>query len=136
VLTSSANPSIMRQTVTFTATVRAVGSAWGTPAGSVDFLDTTTNIDLGIVSPTAGSASLSTSALAVGAHEIQANYGGDPNFLPRSGSLTQNVNYDFSGFLPPLSPREAAAASDEEIALGVEGYVVKKGEWGGSWRRC
>jgi titin len=43
-LTSSANPSVFGQPVTFTATV---SSSFGTPTGSVDFVDTTTNTDLG-----------------------------------------------------------------------------------------
>jgi hypothetical protein len=101
-LTSSVNPSILGESVTFTASVQASGSVSATPGGSVDFVDTTTNTDLGTFSLSGGSASVSTSDLAVGAHVIQANYGGDPDFLPSTDSLTQNVDYNFSGFLPPL----------------------------------
>jgi hypothetical protein len=101
-VSSSANASILGQLVTFTATVQSAGSSSATPSGSVDFVDTTTNTDLGSVPLSGGSASKSTSALSVGAHVIQANYGGDASFLPSTGSLMQNVDYDFIGFLPPL----------------------------------
>src|SRR5207245_1440494 len=70
-LTSSANPSILNQTVTLTATVRANGSS-ATPTGSVDFFDVTTNSDLGSVALSGGKASLTTSALAPGNHAIVA----------------------------------------------------------------
>ncbi len=101
-LTSSAAASILNQAVTLTATVQANGSS-GTPTGSVDFFDTTTNTDLGHVSLSSGVAKLTTSALIAGNHLIVAKYSGDTNFLPSANSFTQSVQYHFSGFLPPLS---------------------------------
>ena len=47
-LTSSANPSVFGQSVTFTATVAAVSPGSGTPTGTVNFLDGTTTIGTGI----------------------------------------------------------------------------------------
>ncbi len=73
----------------FTATVRANGS--GTPTGSVDFVDTTNNADLGTVALSGGVATLTTSALGLGAHAIRANYLGDGSFLPSLATLTQTV---------------------------------------------
>jgi hypothetical protein len=90
-LAASTATTIPGQVVTFTATVRANGSGLGTPSGSVDFEDTTTNTDLGSVPLTGGVATLSTSALALGTHVIRASYSGDSGFLPSLDSLTQTV---------------------------------------------
>jgi parallel beta-helix repeat protein len=101
VLTSSANPSLLNQSVTFTATV---SSSFGTPTGSVDFVDTTTNTDLGTVALSAnGTASVMVSNLALGSQVIKATFAAQSFFLGSSGTLTQQVDYKFSGFLPPLS---------------------------------
>jgi hypothetical protein len=107
-LTSSANPTTLNQSVTLTATVRANGAS-GTPTGSVDFFDTTANTDLGSVALFSGTASLSSSALAAGNHVIQARYSGDATFLPSLDSITQGVQYKFSGFLAPLNSTTAMA---------------------------
>jgi hypothetical protein len=100
-LTSSLNFSTLNQPVTLTAQVRANGSS-GTPTGSVDFFDTTANNDLGSVTLSGVTASLTTSALAAGNHVIQARYSGDATFLPSLDCVTQSVQYNFIGFLPPL----------------------------------
>jgi hypothetical protein len=86
---SSAASATFGQAVTLTATVRPDGT--GTPTGSVDFLDTSTNTDLGSVALSGGTAALTTTALGAGTHVILARYGGDATFLPGSGSATQTV---------------------------------------------
>ncbi len=93
-LTSSANPSVRGQAVTFTATVSSNTSETGTPGGSVDLFDTTTSVDLGTISLTGGEATLKTSALGVGNHVIQATYSGESDFTTSFASLTQTVNRD------------------------------------------
>jgi hypothetical protein len=87
-LASSANPSLVGQPVTFTATLSATG--FGTPTGRVDFVDTTTSTDLGTVAVSGGSASVTTS-LALGTHVIAAVYTGTGNLLGSSSTLTQTV---------------------------------------------
>jgi hypothetical protein len=99
VVTSSVNPAILHQAVTFTASVHSTGS--GTPTGTVQFQVDGVNVG-GPVTLTNGSAKLTTAALTVGPHTVTAVYGGDSNFLGSSGSLTQSVHYKFSGFLDPL----------------------------------
>ncbi|HZU38451.1 MAG TPA: Ig-like domain-containing protein, partial [Gemmataceae bacterium] len=79
-VTSSANPSISGQSVTFTATVRADVAGSGTPTGSVDFQDVTSGADLGSVALSGGTATLSVSSLAAGSHTIRAVYSGDGAF--------------------------------------------------------
>jgi hypothetical protein len=93
-LSSSAGVSVYGQAVTFTATVRGNPPASDTPTGTVDFFDVTTNTDLGTVPLSGGTASLNTSALAVGGHTIQAVYSGDSSFLFSCDALAQTVNQD------------------------------------------
>jgi hypothetical protein len=87
-VTSSANPSVFGQSVTFTATVSPVAPGAGTPTGTVTFLDGGSPIGTGTLS--GGVATFATSALAVGNHTITTNYGGDASFNGSTGSLTGN----------------------------------------------
>jgi Bacterial Ig-like domain (group 3)/Autotransporter beta-domain len=90
VLTSSQNPSVFGQSVTFTATVSDPGGH-STPTGNVTFMDGATT--LGVVALNgSGQATVTTTSLSVGPHSIAANYGGDVTFDTSSDSLTQTVN--------------------------------------------
>lgn len=90
-LTSSVDPTVFGQPVTFKATVTAVAPGSGTPTGTVTFKNGATA--LGTVSVTAGIASISTSTLTVGAHSITASYNGTISYnTSTSSSLTQTVN--------------------------------------------
>jgi hypothetical protein len=85
---SSLNPSLLGQSVTFTATVT---SPTTTPAGSVTFLDGTNA--LGTVTLSGGKASYSTSTLSAGSHSITAVYNGTANIRGSTSSpLVQTVN--------------------------------------------
>jgi hypothetical protein len=91
-VTSSANPSVFGQSVTFTATLSAVAPGAGIPGGTVQFMDGVTPIGAP-VALVAGVAATSTAALTIGPHAITAVYSGDANFLTSTGSLpTQTVN--------------------------------------------
>src|SRR5207247_593890 len=90
-VTSSANPSLFGQSVTFTATVAAVAPGVGTPTGTVTFRDGANT--LGTATLTNGTATLATSALSVGSHTITVVIGGDTIFgASPSSVLTQTVN--------------------------------------------
>jgi probable HAF family extracellular repeat protein len=86
-VTSSLNPSLFNQQVTFTATV--TGQTGDTPTGTVTFSDGSTI--LGTVPLSGDTAALSTSVLAGGVHPINAFYSGDSNFVGGAGSLNQVV---------------------------------------------
>jgi hypothetical protein len=89
-LVTSVNPSALGQGVTFTATVSASAPGSGTPTGTVSFLDGTTVIGTGTLS--GGTATFTTSALALGSHPIKASYGGSSSFTgSTSAALTQTV---------------------------------------------
>ncbi|MDB5221403.1 MAG: hypothetical protein JWN83_70 [Chitinophagaceae bacterium] len=86
-ITSSLNPSLSGQSVTFTATVSA---ASGTPTGTVTFFDGSTNLGSGSLSGNA--ATFSTSTLTAGSHNITSTYNGDAsNASSTSSVLSQSV---------------------------------------------
>src|SRR5207248_5800860 len=90
-VTSSANPSVFGQPVTFTATVSAVAPGVGIPTGTVTFRDGGNT--LGTATLTNGTATFTTTTLSVASHVITAVYGGDSNFATStSAALTQTVN--------------------------------------------
>lgn len=91
-VSSSVNPSVFGQTVTFTATVAAAAPGAGTPTGNVTFLDGST--PLGTATLVNGQASFSVSNLTVGTHAITAAYSGDTSFNGSASAtaLTQTVN--------------------------------------------
>ena len=95
-VSSSANPSVFGQGVTFTATVSAQSPGVGTPTGSVQFVIDSTDVGSPVTltgSDTATSAAITN--LSVGsAHTVQAIYAGDTDFTGSTGTLNggQTVN--------------------------------------------
>ena len=94
VVTSSVNPSVSGQGLTYTATVTASAPASGTPTGTAAFNDAGLTIaGCGAQPLVAGIASCSVGYAAVGTHTITAAYSGDANFLiSTSTAMTQAVN--------------------------------------------
>lgn len=89
VVTSSVNPSVFGQPVTFTATVT---SAAGTPSGNVQFFDGATPLGGAVALNGSGQAQITTSSLSVGSHTITAQYAGSSSgctgaFNASNGSL-------------------------------------------------
>ncbi|MFI1329710.1 Ig-like domain-containing protein [Streptomyces sp. NPDC020845] len=93
-LSSSANPSVFGQNVTFTATVTTNPPATGTPTGTVVF--TIDGNPTGPVTLVSGQATFSTSTLAVGTHTVSAAYTSNaPSTFANSSTttpLTQTVS--------------------------------------------
>ncbi len=90
-VTSSTNPAVFGQPLTFTATVAASGSSTGTPTGTVTFLDGGVSIGTGTLA--GGTATFATSSLALGAHSITASYSGDNHFQVSSATaISQTIN--------------------------------------------
>src|SRR5688572_31320857 len=88
-LASSANPVLVGQPVTFTATVRAVGGG-GPPTGTVTFKDASATLGTG--SPDSlGEATFTTSSLALGTHPITAVYGGDSSLAGSMSDVLQQA---------------------------------------------
>jgi Bacterial Ig-like domain (group 3) len=102
-LTSSANPSVALQAVTFTAIVMAKAPGAGQPTGAVVFKDGATVLGSRPLQLVGGKdqATFSTASLGVGIQTITATYVGDNNFLSgASGPLIQTVNAHLAAAVP------------------------------------
>jgi hypothetical protein len=89
-LTSSLNPSVYHQTVTFKAKV--TGTFGVTPTGFVNFKKGTVSMGSVALDGT-GTATFSIATLGVGARSITASYGGSgKNLTSSSPTLTQTIN--------------------------------------------
>jgi subtilisin-like proprotein convertase family protein len=87
ILSSSANPALPGQQVSFSMTLSAVPPGSGTPGGSVQFRIDGAPVGLP-ATVTNGVASFATSSLTHGFHTIAAEYAGDPNFIGTTNILT------------------------------------------------
>lgn len=114
-LTSGTDPSVAGSTVTFTATISVTAPASGSATGSVQFKDG--GADLGSLQTiTAGSASLTTSALTAGTHSITAVYGGDADF---TGSTSAALSHTVTAANSAPSATADAYSTAEDAALTV-----------------
>ena len=85
---ASANPSTLGDPVSFTATVKANSGA--APTGSVVFKDY--GVVIGSVPLTGATATITTSALTAGAHEISAVYLGNETDFSSESTIGQRIN--------------------------------------------
>ena len=94
IVSSSVNPSVSGQPVSYTAVIAATAPASGTPTGTVTFMDGATAIGGCIAQAVIGGvAGCATVYAGVGAHAVTAAYGGDANFSGSSSPLlTQTTN--------------------------------------------
>ncbi len=90
-LSSSANPSVYGQSLTFTATVT---SGSGTPTGTVQFTANSSVISgcSAVALNGSGQAQCITNGLSLGSNPIVATYSGGSGFSGSSGSLNQTVD--------------------------------------------
>ena len=121
-VTSSLNPSVYGQAVTFTAVVP------GGATGTITFLDGSSILGTGAL--TSGQTALTTSTLNVGSHTITVSYGGDSNNgSATSAPLTQVVNKATPVIPPPVvNPGSPAPNTPvtitETVPPGVTGTVT------------
>jgi len=92
-LTSSVNPGINAQPVTFTATVAGQpgNPPPPVPSGTVTFLDGTTALYAPVTLNANGVAVFTTSSLSAATHSITASYSGDNNYLPVTSTVLSEV---------------------------------------------
>ena len=121
-VTSSLNPSIVNQPVTFTATAPASAT------GTITFLDGATPLGTGTLNN--GQTTLTTSTLVVGSHTITVSYAGDTNnSQATSAPLTQTVNKATPVIPPPVvsaptTPVNTPETITETVPPGVTGTVT------------
>lgn len=85
---SSPNPSLLGQSVTFTSTTTSSG---GVPVGTVTFKEGATVWASNVTVDGAGHASFSTTALGVGSHTITASFTGAAGWANSSGNAAPQV---------------------------------------------
>jgi hypothetical protein len=136
-VTASANPAVMGTTVTFTAAVQVKSPGAGTATGSVVFKDITTALAT-LTLNSAGRATFTTTALALGTHAITATYGGDTNFLASvsailaetvkssARALTQSSALALSGMRPVALDPVLQTATSTLATPAPEAQAVKR----------
>jgi hypothetical protein len=117
-LASSANPSAVGGTVTFTATITVSGS---TATGIVTFKDGASTLGTSTLNGS-GQATLSAAALGQGNHNITAVYGGDSNYTgSTSAVLTQTVNQNSSTTTVSTAPNPSTYGTSVTFTANVTG---------------
>jgi hypothetical protein len=123
---SSANPSVINQSVTLTATVTALtlpGAVSHSPTGTVTFTEGGTVVGSGPATVSGGLASITTSFTLQGTHIILATYSGDANFVHNTkATLVQNVNASGTpakGYILSATPTSATLSPGQSAAFTV-----------------
>ena len=115
-LTSSANPSIYGNAVTFTASVTSTTGV--TPAGSITLTFDTTNVVRTLDAN--GAATYVTNTLSTGVHAITATYNGGANFLGNPATAITVSVINPAPALTQLLPASAAVGASG-FTLGIRG---------------
>lgn len=98
--------AVSGQRVKLTAHVAPVAPASGTPTGAVVFTNGTSTLGTADVD-TSGAATLTTSALPVGANQITAGYQGDASFHPSAASAAVGVDKAQTATIVEAAPSSA-----------------------------
>jgi hypothetical protein len=130
-LSSSANPSVLGQPVSFTVRITTAG---GSPTGSVTFKDGSNALGTALLAGNA--ATLTVGSLTVGTHAIVATYVGNATFAASTSPvITQSVN------MPPDSVKlralqvnitKIAAQNSGQAISGAIDAAIEEGFSGGS----
>jgi len=88
---SSSNPSLVGQSVTFTATVKRTSNNTPATGGTVTFKEGAAVLAGPLSISGTGQASFTTSTLAAGTHNISAIYSGTATYATSTGSISQVV---------------------------------------------
>ncbi len=126
-VSSSANPSILGNNVTFTATVSVNSPGAGTPTGVVTFRDG--GVLLGTGNLSSGTASFATATpLIQGLHTITASYGGDTNdAASTSVTLSQIVGQASETVALTSSVNPSVAGQSVKFTATVSGVPAASG---------
>ncbi len=114
-LTSTPNPSLLNQQVTFTSTV---SSADPNLSGSVTFLDGNTPICSNVVL-SGGKAVCTTSTLTLGSHSVTASYGGDANDEAKTSSPVIQVVQQSTMIALTASPNPASVGASVTVSVAI-----------------
>ena len=123
-VTSSLDPSVLGQNVTFTASVATTGAFVQIPSGTITFLDGNSVLGTATLDAT-GSAQYSTSALAIGQHQITVSYAGTSIFAASTSAvLLQQVVSSLTsagnGFLLTVTPTTFGVGVGNYVSVSVD----------------
>jgi sugar lactone lactonase YvrE len=123
-LVSSLNPSLVNQSVTFTATL----SALGTPTGNIKFFDGATLIGTSPLTGTTGSVAFTFTT--AGTHPITAVYSGDAHTNGATSAVLSQVVLNVASLvltssINPSLINQATTLTAHLTALGTPGGSVK-----------
>jgi hypothetical protein len=124
-LNSSANTSVLGQSVTFSAVVATTGSFSSIPTGTLSFYDASTQLNPApITLDTGGDASFTTSTLAIGTHPITAVYTGNSSFAPSNSPVLSQVvvpqlSNPGTGFLMLVNPTAISVGVGNTATVSV-----------------
>jgi VCBS repeat-containing protein len=122
-ITSSANPSVYGQAVTFTATVTVSSPGSGTPTGTMTFYDGGAVLGTGTVG-SGGVATFTISTLSVNSHAITAKYNGDVNF---SNSTSSSLNQQVKKASTAVTAGPTSAIVNQPVTLTATVSVLSPG---------
>jgi hypothetical protein len=122
-LSSSPNPSTFGVPVQLIAIVAAIAPGAGTPTGTINFMDGSTQMGSGLLAN--GKAVLSISSLTTGSHNITASYSGDSNFnstiASGIGNVIQNIDKSSSSIVLSASPNPSNVSQPVTLTARVTG---------------
>ena len=116
-VTSSANPSVFSQPVTFTATLAAVAPGAGTPSGTVQFKTNGVNFGSAVGLSSGSATSPAISSLAVGSYTVTADYSGDSGFNTSSGALTGSQIVNMANSLTAVASSANPSLSGQQVTF-------------------
>ena len=128
---TSGTPSVLGNSVTFTATV----SGATTPTGSVAFYDGTTYLGTGVLDG-AGVATYATSALTAGTHTITAKYLGDSNYAISQGTVDQTVIVVPPPTITSIVPNSGPVAGGTTVVITGTNLTGGTVTFGGTAATC
>lgn len=126
-VTSTINPSVFGQSVTFVATVTTSSVGLGIPTGTVQFKNGASNLG-GPINLVNGQAQLLVNTLVAGNRSITAIYSGDANFnTSTSPALTQTVNKANTSTMLTVNQNQAAIGQTLTFTATVSAVAPGEG---------
>lgn len=121
---SSANLTMLGQSLTLKATVAVTAPGSGPVTGSVTFADGATTIGTAPVTTAAGTttATLTTSALRLGTHQLTASYAASAT-LTGSSSSALNTTVQYAVKLLDAKPPSGKPGASVTVKLALQSYV-------------
>ena len=128
VVTSSADPSFLNESISFTVLVSAAAPGTATPTGTVQFQVDGANFGSPVTLVNGNATSKSISTLKLGTYTVTASYSGDPNFTASTASaLTQTVTPDSSATSVVSTPNPSVFGQSVSLTATVAAVAPGSG---------